>query len=131
MIQPNYNQKITITHSGETSLADAKLSPVAASYRLGWGNHGWDHDGLGGSKPWLQTVEIKIEFELLRWDSSQKLACRHQIQLDLHAEDYFPHTHEPPSYCVILIEAEQTIVHFHNYLDDSLYKKISKKKVIT
>ena len=48
----------------------------------------------------------------------------HQVQLDLNAEDLIPLTHEPPAYCVILIESEQTTVHFHNYLDDSLYKRI-------
>ena len=42
---------------------------------------------------------------------STMYGTNHQIQLDLNAEDYFPHTHEPPSYCVILIETEQTIVH--------------------
>ena len=55
---------------------------------------------------------------------STMYGTNHQIQLDLNAEDYFPHTHEPPAYCVILIESEQTTVHIHNYLDDSLYKRI-------
>ncbi len=47
----------------------------------------------------------------------------HQVQLDLKADDYLPFTHEPPAYCVALLEPEQTIVHFHDYLDDSLYVK--------
>ena len=40
------------------------------------------------NKPWLQTVEIKIEFELLWWDSSQNLACRHQILLHLYFREH-------------------------------------------
>lgn len=47
----------------------------------------------------------------------------HQVQLDLKADDYLPFTHEPPAYCVILLEPQKTIVHFHDYLDDSLYVK--------
>jgi hypothetical protein len=47
----------------------------------------------------------------------------HQVQLDLKADDYLPFTHEPPAYCVALLEPQQTIVHFHDYLDDSLYVK--------
>jgi 3',5'-cyclic AMP phosphodiesterase CpdA len=56
---------------------------------------------------------------------STMYGTNHQVQLDLNAKDYFPHTHEPPTYCVIFIESEQTTVHIHNYLDDSLYKRIS------
>jgi len=51
----------------------------------------------------------------------------HQIQLDLNAEDYLPYNHEPPAYCVIFLEQEQTTVHFHDYLDDSLYAKMPLK----
>jgi hypothetical protein len=47
----------------------------------------------------------------------------HQVQLDLKAEDYLPISHEPPAYCVIFLEPQQTTVHFHDYLDDSLYMK--------
>jgi len=48
----------------------------------------------------------------------------HQVQLDLNAENYLPYSHEPPAYCVIFLEKEQTTVHFHDYLDDSLYTKM-------
>jgi 3',5'-cyclic AMP phosphodiesterase CpdA len=48
----------------------------------------------------------------------------HQVQLDLNAEDYLPYSHEPPAYCVIFLEQEQTTVHFQDYLDDSLYMKM-------
>ena len=53
----------------------------------------------------------------------------HQIQFDLNVDDYLPINHEPPAYCVIFLEPQQTTVHFHDYLDDSLYKKISLKIV--
>ena len=55
---------------------------------------------------------------------STMYGTNHQVQLDLNAEDFIPLTHEPPAYCVILIESEQTTVHIHNYLDDSLYERI-------
>ena len=48
----------------------------------------------------------------------------HQVQLDLNAVDYLPYSHEPPAYCVIFLEHQQTTVHFHDYLDDSLYLKM-------
>ncbi len=47
----------------------------------------------------------------------------HQIQLDLKTEDYLSISHEPPAYCVILLEPQQTTVHFNDYLDDSFYTK--------
>ena len=47
----------------------------------------------------------------------------HQVQLDLKANDDLFFTHEPPAYCVALLEPQQTVVHFHDYLDDSLYLK--------
>ena len=47
----------------------------------------------------------------------------HQVQLDLKAEDYLSISHEPPAYCVILLEPQQTTVHFYDYLDDSFYTK--------
>lgn len=53
----------------------------------------------------------------------------HQVQLDLEAEDYFPLTHEPPAYCVIFLENQQTTVHFHDFLDDSLYVKVPLSSV--
>jgi Icc protein len=47
----------------------------------------------------------------------------HQVQLDLKADDYLPISHEPPAYCVIFLEPQQTTVHFHDYLDNSMYVK--------
>ncbi len=47
----------------------------------------------------------------------------HQIQFDLNVDDYLPISHEPPAYCVIFLEPQQTTVHFHDYLDNSMYVK--------
>ena len=64
----------------------------------------------------------RIPFTTLR-------VTHHQPQLDLKADDYLPFTHEPPAYCVILLDPQQTIVHFHDYLDDSLYVKVLLSRV--
>ena len=47
----------------------------------------------------------------------------HQVQLDVKTEDCLSISHEPPVYCVILLEPQQTTVHFNDYLDDSFYTK--------
>ena len=57
-----------------------------------------------------------ISFSTLR-------GTNHQVQLDLKTEDYLSISHEPPAYCVILLEPQQTTVHFNDYLDDSFYTK--------
>ncbi len=38
---------------------------------------------------------------------------------DLQTESPIPKSHEPPAYAVILLAAEQTVVHLHDYLDRS------------
>jgi 3',5'-cyclic AMP phosphodiesterase CpdA len=40
----------------------------------------------------------------------------HQVVLDFHTESPIPKIHEPPAYAVILLEAERTVVHLHDYL---------------
>lgn len=44
-------------------------------------------------------------------------ATAHQVALDLNIEGVVPGCHEPPQYAVVLADAEQTIVHSHDYLD--------------
>lgn len=46
-------------------------------------------------------------------------ATVHQVPLDLEADGEMPYSHEPPAYAIILIEDERTVVHHHDYLDDS------------
>jgi 3',5'-cyclic AMP phosphodiesterase CpdA len=53
-----------------------------------------------------------IPFSMIR-------GTNHQVPYDLAAFDKVPKSHEPPSYGIILLEPEQTIVHFHDYLRDS------------
>jgi len=48
----------------------------------------------------------------------------HQIQLNLNEKFYLHCTHEPPAYSVILIESQQTTVHFFSYQDNSFYKSM-------
>lgn len=43
----------------------------------------------------------------------------HQVAFDLQTEQPIPKSHEPPAYAVILLAAEQTVVHLHDYLDRS------------
>jgi len=51
-------------------------------------------------------------------------STNHQIQLDLDERLYLSYNHEPTAYSVILLEPQQTTVHFFNYQDDSFYKKM-------
>ena len=55
-----------------------------------------------------------IPFSILR-------GINHQVPLDFSALEVVPKDHEPPSYGVIFLEPEQTVVHFHDYLDNSVY----------
>ena len=55
-----------------------------------------------------------IPFSILR-------GINHQVPFDFKALEVVPKNHEPPSYAVIFLEPEQTIVHFHNFLDNSVY----------
>ncbi len=43
----------------------------------------------------------------------------HQVAFDLRTESPVPKSHEPPAYAVILLAADQTVVHLHDYLDRS------------
>jgi 3',5'-cyclic AMP phosphodiesterase CpdA len=44
-------------------------------------------------------------------------ATSHQVALDFVIEGRIPGSHEPPAYGVVLLEADQMIVHMHDYLD--------------
>jgi 3',5'-cyclic AMP phosphodiesterase CpdA len=41
----------------------------------------------------------------------------HQVPLDFDAVEVVPKSHEPPAYAVVFLDAHQTTVHFHDYLD--------------
>lgn len=43
----------------------------------------------------------------------------HQVQFDLQTVAPIPLCHEPPAYAMILLRPDQTIIHFHDYLDQS------------
>jgi 3',5'-cyclic-AMP phosphodiesterase len=43
----------------------------------------------------------------------------HQVALALRDSDRVPGSHEPPAYGVVLADASQTIVHFHDFADGS------------
>jgi Icc protein len=43
----------------------------------------------------------------------------HQVQYDLETVEPIPLCHEPPAYAMILLRRDQTIVHYHDFLDDS------------
>ena len=43
----------------------------------------------------------------------------HQVQLDLETVEPIPLCHEPPAYAMILLRHNQTIVHYHDFLDTS------------
>ncbi len=45
-------------------------------------------------------------------------ATNHQVWLDFSETGDIPGSHEPPAYAVVLIDAEQVIVHFHDFLYD-------------
>ncbi len=44
-------------------------------------------------------------------------ATAHQVALDFVMEGRTPGSHEPPAYAVVLADVDQTVVHFHDYLD--------------
>jgi hypothetical protein len=44
-------------------------------------------------------------------------ATSHQVALDFQIERVVPGSHEPPAYAVVLAEPDQTVVHFHDFLD--------------
>lgn len=45
----------------------------------------------------------------------------HQVALDMIRESPITRSHEPPAYGVITLHSESTIVHYHDYLDDTRY----------
>lgn len=45
-------------------------------------------------------------------------ATNHQVWLDLDAEE-IQGSFEPPAFCVVLIDPESVLVHYHDFLDDS------------
>jgi 3',5'-cyclic AMP phosphodiesterase CpdA len=55
-----------------------------------------------------------IPFSMLR-------GTNHQVPFDFDAVEVVPKSHEPPAYAVIFLEPEQTTVHFHDYLDNTVY----------
>ncbi|NQV58180.1 MAG: hypothetical protein HQ502_00835, partial [Alphaproteobacteria bacterium] len=46
-------------------------------------------------------------------------ATSHQTWLDFTATGDIPGSHEPPAYAIVLIEPNQVVVHFHDFLDAS------------
>ncbi len=42
----------------------------------------------------------------------------HQVPLDFKTVSPVPKSHEPPAYGVVFLEADRTVVHVHDYLDD-------------
>ena len=46
-------------------------------------------------------------------------ATNHQVALDLSRRDAIPGSFEPPAYAVVLADSRQTLVHSHDFLDDS------------
>lgn len=46
-------------------------------------------------------------------------ATNHQVALDLQRRDAIPGSFEPPAYAVVLADGRQTLVHSHDFLDDS------------
>jgi len=55
-----------------------------------------------------------ISFSILR-------GTNHQVPFDFDALEVVPKSHEPPAYGVVFLEPKQTIVHFHDYMDNSVY----------
>jgi len=46
-------------------------------------------------------------------------ALNHQLWFDMTEEDELRGSFEPPAYCVVLVDAERVVVHYHDFLDDS------------
>ena len=56
-------------------------------------------------------------------------SMNHQCWLDFEETEAIAGSFEPPAYGVVLIERDQVIVHFHDYLDDSLKFSLRKSPV--
>lgn len=52
----------------------------------------------------------------------------HQVSFDFDSVDVVPKSHEPAAYAVVFLSPDQTVVHFHDYMDktDQPYDKPSK-----
>lgn len=48
----------------------------------------------------------------------------HQVPFDLRPRDDILESHEPPAYAVVLVDPEQVVVHFHDYLDHRTLVKV-------
>ena len=46
----------------------------------------------------------------------------HQVPFDFLALEKVPKSHEPPAYAVAFLDEAQTVVHFHDYLDRSVWR---------
>lgn len=46
-------------------------------------------------------------------------ATSHQVALDFVTEGRVPGSHEPPAYAVVLADRDTTVVHFHDFLDET------------
>ena len=46
-------------------------------------------------------------------------SMNHQTAFSLEDGPSIPGSFEPPAYCVVLIEADRVVVHFHDFLDQS------------
>lgn len=47
----------------------------------------------------------------------------HQVPFDFLAFEKVPKSHEPPAYAVAFLDENQTVVHFHDYLDRSVWRE--------
>lgn len=47
----------------------------------------------------------------------------HQVPFDLHTIEPVPKSHEPPAYAVVFLDDAQVTVHFHDFLDKSLWPR--------
>jgi hypothetical protein len=55
------------------------------------------------------------------------LKLYHQVPFDIDAFEAVPKSHEPPAYAIIFLETDQTTVHFHDYLDSSVWQTKRRK----
>ncbi len=70
--------------------------------------------GLKGEVTNCDTLIIEGHFE-----GSALRGTKHQVPLDLHTQRPVPNSHEPPAHAVVFLDDDPTVVHFHDYLDES------------
>jgi 3',5'-cyclic AMP phosphodiesterase CpdA len=97
---------------GIPSLDRIRLADPAAFVRAIEGRRNLRHIFFGHVHRPVSGSWRGIPFSALR-------GTAHQVALDLHTESPIPKTREPPAYAVILLAAERTVVHLHDYLDHS------------